>query len=322
MDSIQIAAQNILSDRRGKSELERDRRVEEFHRKYPRLAELDREIKVCRAEMLLEMAVNRGAPPDRSGLDAMEKEKREYLAQSGITPDYARVIPFCGKCDDTGFKDGEPCICYRELILPGLVKESGLDRYPNARFSVYKDDYYSIPEKIRMIRTAVEAYVRGFPAQSDNLLFWGDPGTGKTFMAACLAREVVNRYVPVLMLTVSSLLDIMNSYRTLTLSFSPDEERLTMVRAQRELIFHGGLLVIDELGVEAPGPNTVPDLLQILGTRHQMNLPTVITTNLSLPDLQKKYDNRLYSRLFGDFKKFHFEGKDIRFSAEYRKLSR
>ena len=47
MDSIQIAAQNILSDRRGKSELERDRRVEEFHRKYPRLAELDREIKVA-----------------------------------------------------------------------------------------------------------------------------------------------------------------------------------------------------------------------------------------------------------------------------------
>lgn len=318
MDSIQIAAQNILSDRRGKSELERDRRVEEFHRKYPRLAELDRRIKICRAEMLLQMAENRGLPPDRSELEAIEKEKRGYMVQSGIMPEYDRVIPFCGKCGDTGFVDGKPCICYQELTLPGLIRASGLDRYPNARFSAFKDDYFSSPQKMRLIRATVEAYAAGFPGQSDNLLFWGDPGTGKTFMAACLANEAVNRYVSVLMLSVSSLLDIMNSYRTLTLSFSPDEERLSSIRAKRDLIFGGGLLVIDELGVEAPGPNTIPDLLQILGTRHQMNLPTVITTNLSLLNLQKKYDNRLYSRLFGDFTAFHFEGSDIRLSAEYR----
>ncbi len=318
MDSVQITAQNILSDRRGKSELERDRRVEEFHKKYTRLAELDRKIRICRAEMLLWTAENRGLPPDRSGLKVIEKEKRDYIIQNGIMPDYDRIIPFCGKCGDTGLVNGKPCICYQELILPGLIQASGLDRYPNARFSAYKDDYFSSPQKMRLIRATVEAYAAGFPGQSDNLLFWGDPGTGKTFMAACLAKEAVNRYVSVLMLPVSSLLDIMNSYRTLMLSFSPDEERLTSIRAKRDLIFGGGLLVIDELGVEAPGPNTVPDLLQILGTRHQMNLPTVITTNLSISDLQKKYDNRLYSRLFGDYTKFHFEGSDIRLSAEYR----
>lgn len=322
MDSIHIAAQNILSDRHGKRELERDRRIEEYHRKYPYLAELDRQIRICRAEMLLQMAENRGLEPDRSGLEAIEKKKREYIAQNGIMPGYDRTIPYCGICGDTGFVEGKPCVCYQELILPGLLKASGLDRYPNARFSVYRDDYFSSPEKMRLIRSAVDGFIRSYPKKIYNFLFYGDTGTGKTFMAACLAREMANRYVPVLMLPVSGLLDIMNSYRTLMLSFSPDEERLASIRAQRDLIFGGGLLVIDELGVEAPGPNTVPDLLQILGTRHQMNLPTVITTNLSLLDLQKKYDSRLYSRLFGDFQPFHFEGKDIRLSAEYRKTSR
>jgi len=318
MDTKHIVALNILSDRRGRSELARDARVEAYYKRYPELKRIDKEIKVCKAELLLELAEGLGRPVDRTRLRDLEQKKRNYLITEEISPDYDKVIPYCMLCGDTGFVDNKSCTCLQSLLVPSLLAASGLDLYPGVSFSKFSEDFFSNPLKIRPIRAVSEAYVRSFPGQTKNILFWGNPGTGKTFMAVCIAREVVDRAVPVLFIRISDLLETLNSYRTQMMSFSPDESRLTELKAKRELILNGGLLIIDELGIEAKGPNTIADLLQILGTRRQQGLPTIITTNLSLPDLQKTYDNRLYSRLLGDFDAFHFEGDDIRTSARYR----
>ena len=320
MDTNQIVVLNILSDRRGRSELARDVRIAAYYKRYPDLEAIDKEIKVCKAELLLELAERRGQPVDRSALTVLDAKKIRYLSEMEISPDYDKIIPFCKLCSDTGFTNGRPCFCYQELMVPALLKASGLDLYQGISFAQFSDKYFSKPAQIRSIRAASEAYVDGFPGQTDNLFFWGNAGTGKTFMAVCIAKEVVNRAVSVLFIRISDLLETFNTYRTMMLSFSPDEARLTEIKAKRDLILNGGLLVIDELGIEAKGPNTMADLLQILGTRRQQGLPTVITTNLSLPDLQKTYDNRLYSRLMGDFNAIHFEGDDIRTSSRYRSL--
>jgi hypothetical protein len=55
-------------------------------------------------------------------------------------------FPFCGKCGDTGFVDG-----INPALLSGTDSSRpyqgfGLDRYPNARFSAFKDDYFSSPQ--------------------------------------------------------------------------------------------------------------------------------------------------------------------------------
>lgn len=320
MDTKQIVVMNILSDRRGRSELARDARIAACYKRYPDLEEIDKEIKVCKAELLLELAERRGQPVDRSALAFREEKKLAYLSAMGISPDYDKIIPFCKLCSDTGFVSGKPCSCFQELMVPALVEASGLELYQCVSFSQFSEAFFSNPAQIRSIRAASESYVRGFPGQKRNLFFWGNAGTGKTFMAVCIAKEVVNRAVSVLFIRISDLLDTFNAYRTMMLSFSPDEARLNEIKAKRDLILNGGLLVIDELGIEAKGPNTMADLLQILGTRRQQGLPTVITTNLSLPDLQKTYDNRLYSRLMGDFNAIHFEGDDIRTSSRYRSL--
>ena len=320
MDTNQIVVLNILSDLRGRSELARDVRIAAYYKRYPDLEAIDKEIKVCKAELLLELAERRGQPVDRSALTVLDAKKIRYLSEMEISPDYDKIIPFCKLCSDTGFTNGRPCSCYQELMVPALLKASGLDLYQGISFAQFSDKYFSKPAQIRSIRAASEAYVDGFPGQTDNLFFWGNAGTGKTFMAVCIAKEVINRAVSVLFIRISDLLETFNTYRIMMLSFSPDEARLTEIKAKRDLILNGGLLVIDELGIEAKGPNTMADLLQILGTRRQQGLPTVITTNLSLPDLQKTYDNRLYSRLMGDFNAIHFEGDDIRTSSRYRSL--
>ena len=320
MDTKQIVVLNILSDRRGRSELAREARIASYYERYPELKEIDKEIKVCKAEMLLELAEKRGLPVDRSVLAELEAGKLAYLKDAGISADYDKIIPYCGLCGDTGYAGGKPCTCFQELMVPALFEASGLDLYQGASFAQFSDAFFKNPAKIRSIRAVAEAYADEFPGQTDNLFFWGNPGTGKTYMAVCIAKKVVERAVSVLFIRISDLIEIFNAYRTMMLSFSPDEARLNGIKAKRDLILNGGLLVIDELGIEARGPNTIADLLQILGTRRQQGLPTIITTNLSLPDLQKTYDNRLYSRLMGDFNAIQFEGDDIRTSARYRSL--
>lgn len=319
MDTKQIVAHNTLSGRRDRSELDREARIAECHRLYPELQELDRQIGICKADILVRFADARGQTVDRADLYALERSRRQYLQSQGIPLDYDKRIPFCSRCMDSGNVDGGICTCFQELLIPDILEASGLPLYSGISFTNYKDDYYSKPDKMRAIRTSSEAYAEGFPGQKRNILFWGNPGTGKTYMAVCIAREVANRAVSVLFIRIPDLMDTMNAYRTQMLSFSPDEERLAALKAKRELILSGGFLVIDELGIEAKSPNTVADLLQILGTRQQKGLATLITTNLSLAELQKAYDNRLYSRLFGDYKPFMFEGEDIRTSTKYRK---
>jgi DNA replication protein DnaC len=318
MDTKQILAFNILSDRRGRSELARDKRLKEYYIRYPDLGEMDNEIKVCKAELLLELANRHGQNIDRVILSDLEAQKTRYLFEYGIPADYDKIIPFCGLCGDTGYVEGKPCSCLKELMIPGLLKSSGLDLYSGISFLDFNEGYFTNLTQIRMLRALSESYARGFPGQTRSHLFWGNPGTGKTYMAVCIAKEVVNRAVSVLFIRISDLLETFTAYRTIMLSFSPDEARLAELKAKRDLILNGGLLVIDELGIEAKSPNTTADLLQIVGTRTQQKLPTLITTNLSLPDLQKTYDNRLYSRLIGDFNPLHFEGDDIRTSRRYR----
>jgi len=319
MDGLPVDVYNVLSDRKSRSELIRDRRVLVLYARYPELEDLDRQIRVCSAERILSMLEN-GDDRDRAEkLASLKKDRSILIAQNQITPNYEEVIPFCDRCGDEGFVDGKVCGCVRDLLIPQYRAASGLDKYPGVSFENYTDGYFSEPLKMQPIHDFCEFYSSGDFGNRPNLLFWGKSGTGKTFMAICIARKILEQAIPVLVIRTPELMETMDEYRTLKRSFSPDAVRDAYISGLRDRIFNVDFLVIDELGVEAKGPNNIPDLLQILGTRHQSGKVTLITTNLSLAELEKQYDNRVYSRLIGDFRTFQFEGKDIRTGEKYRK---
>jgi DNA replication protein DnaC len=73
------------------------------------------------------------------------------------------------------------------------------------------------------------------------------------------------------------------------------------------------LLIIDDLGTEFSGSMSVSSLFNLINTRLIENKSMIISTNLSFQDMQSKYEDRIVSRMLGEFTILNFIGDDIRF---------
>ena len=116
------------------------------------------------------------------------------------------------------------------------------------------------------------------------LLLQGNYGCGKTHLAAAVANFVVDLGVPTLFLTVPDLLDSLRfSYNNPESTF---EERFEDIR-------RSPLLIMDDFGTENATAWAQEKLFQILNYRYINNLPLLITTNLSLNQLEGRIRSRL-----------------------------
>lgn len=116
------------------------------------------------------------------------------------------------------------------------------------------------------------------------LLIQGYYGCGKTHLAAAVANYAVSMDINTLFITVPDLLD------TLRYSYSdPDatfEERFEEIR-------NVPLLIMDDFGTQNATPWAQEKLFQILNFRYINKLPLVITTNLSLEEIEGRIRSRL-----------------------------
>lgn len=134
-------------------------------------------------------------------------------------------------------------------------------------------------------------YVQNWDSmKADNIgiLFYGDVGTGKSFLACCIANALLGRLVSV---SVTNFPRILN-----TLQGSFDDERQKRIdRLQRY-----SLLVIDDLGVERDTAFSVEQVYNVIDTRARSGKPLIVTTNLSMKDLQSPPSlahSRIYDRV-------------------------
>lgn len=116
------------------------------------------------------------------------------------------------------------------------------------------------------------------------LLLQGGYGCGKTHLAAAIANFTVSLGVPALFITVPDLLD--------TLRFAYDDPETTFEERFDE-IRQAPLLVMDDFGTQNATSWAQEKLFQILNYRYINHLPLVITTNLSLDDLEPRIRSRL-----------------------------
>ncbi|MDZ4159852.1 MAG: ATP-binding protein [Anaerolineaceae bacterium] len=117
------------------------------------------------------------------------------------------------------------------------------------------------------------------------LLLMGGYGCGKTHLAAAIANAVVELAIPTLFLTVPDLLDwLRSSFGGIDESFEARFEEIRNIR----------LLILDDLGTQNATPWSQEKLYQIINHRYINRLPTVITTNLQLDELEGRIRSRLH----------------------------
>ena len=131
----------------------------------------------------------------------------------------------------------------------------------------------------------------------------GRTGLGKTHLSLAIAGEVLKRGYGVIYVSAPALLQkLEKEYFSRTGGDTSSFDMLTDC----------DLLIIDDLGAEFRTQFSVSQIYNILNSRLLQHKPVIISTNLSMQELEKNYSERFVSRINGAAQKLDFVGKDLR----------
>lgn len=133
-------------------------------------------------------------------------------------------------------------------------------------------------------------YVANFPRMMESgkgLLFYGNVGTGKSFLAACIANALIDRGTPCLMTNFTRIVNQLQE------SFDGRQKYIDGLN-------RFDLLILDDLAAERETEYMWENVMNVIDSRYRAGLPLVVTTNLTLDDFRTPADirrERVYSRL-------------------------
>lgn len=193
------------------------------------------------------------------------------------------------KCDLEARANKEQQFQFEELqkSIHELQKLSLMD----ARLKEIKFDTYEQTVENQKVLELSKRYVARFDLmyqKGQGILFWGDVGTGKSYTAAAIANELIQRNVSVIM---TSFIKLLASTKRFELEDDDLLERLNRAK----------LLIIDDLGAERGTDYALEKVYDIVDSRYRTGKPMILTTNLDFADMKRCSDiryNRIYDRIF------------------------
>jgi len=185
-------------------------------------------------------------------------------------------------------------LCQVVTILAPDFRQAGTESSELSSLSLHSDqtfktfdtgDRHLSAEERENLRRALEL-AQSYAAEPEGwLVFLGDYGCGKTHLAAAIANDRVARGLPALFVVVPDLLDHLRA------AFSPAST--TSLDRRFEEVRSAPLLVLDDLGTQSSTPWAQEKLYQLLNHRYNARLPTVITTNLTLEEIEPRLRARI-----------------------------
>ena len=124
-------------------------------------------------------------------------------------------------------------------------------------------------------------------AESRGYLLWGNVGTGKTYLAGCIANALMEREVPVRMTNFAAILNDLTG-------------TLNGRNAYIERLCSFPLLILDDFGMERGTEYGLEQVYNVIDSRYRSHRPLIVTTNLTLSELQNPADRahqRIYDRV-------------------------
>lgn len=298
-------------------------RKKELYEKIPALKKIDEEIVTLSAN-IARLAVL-GVTKEDSHLSTFLKEKKRLLSEketlfslNGYPIDYLSNVYECSLCKDTGYILGKKCQCFKTALLRLQKQRDLVSIIPvEAEFSAFQVEFYrdnpvsekeSSPRELALQALAFsKQYVENFGTQPENILFFGNTGTGKTFLSACIANALIKKSYSVYFVTAFRFFSILEKYafnRSSLDSVSPEETI--------DYMLHCDLLVLDDIGTESINNFTQTKLYEFINERLTTNKATIITTNHTIFNIHTFYGERIFSRLTGSYNLIKLTGEDIR----------
>ena len=314
--SAREAVRRELEQRRSRARIQQAERVEEIARKIPQVIDLRKELALT--SVRLSKLILTGGGEIGAGLEKlrdanlqMQAMERDLLRRGGYPEDYLELHYTCSRCSDTGFVDGAPCACYRQIEREWLLQKLGESAALELRdFESFDLSYYdqqpdpaaggvSPREHMGQVYRYCVQYAENFSGSGKGLFFCGPTGLGKTHLSLAIARRVIERGYDVLYGSAQGFLSAV------------EEEHFRRERSQQTMkqMTEADLLILDDLGAEFSTPFGQSVIYELLNTRRG---PVVVSSNLTIQELQARYGQRVVSRLFAQCTYLRFLGKDIR----------
>jgi DNA replication protein DnaC len=235
--------------------------------------------------------------PEPSSSDATASSAAASNAPAAPQTDEA--CPRCGGAgflrrdlplDHPEFGKAVACDCVRaeteETRLARLQRYSSLGPLTRLTFANLIEHGRSTNPRDRDLFRGLVRDAQGFAEEPHGwLLIHGPSGAGKTHVAAAIANRCIERGQPALFVVVPDLLDHLRS------SYKPDAEM--GYDALLEQVRTAPVLILDDMGTQSGTAWAQEKLFQILNHRYNAQLPTVVTTNLSIDRLDERLRMRL-----------------------------
>lgn len=315
--------------KRIKAEIDLEKRKNALYKSIPELQEIEDEINSCSINNAKNILNNLKSTDYALKLETLKNKKKTILKNNNIPENYLKPYYECKICKDTGYYLTNNyrtimCNCLNQRILNIAYNKSNISNLKKENFLTFDENKFSdevdfakyklniSPKKnIINIKQKCLSFVDNFDdPNTKNLLFTGNTGLGKTFISNCIANELLQKGKSVLYQTAPVLLETIINNK-MSKNKTPNQDIFY------KNILEADLLIIDDLGTEALNSMKLSELFTILNTR-LLNLnskitKTIISTNLSIDNIFRTYEERIGSRIAGYYDIYYFFGEDLRF---------
>ncbi len=327
--ALRRASQRLEQQRKNRLERQDALRRKLFAQQ-PELADIDRQLRGAILDIIT-ASLRKASDPGpalqvlRDKNMTLQQRQSELLRQAGYPPNALDDTPECKKCGDTGYVGVAMCDCLKVLYaqeqIRALSERLDLD---NQCFDNFSLDWYSPQpwpgeslsprENMEFIRDFCSNYASKFGKfLFPNLFLTGDPGLGKTFLSACVAKAVAENGHWVVYDTAVNLFARFEEQK-----FSRDVQEGREAQNETRRYLGCDLLILDDLGSEMTTPFVQSALYTLVNTRLTEGRATMISSNLSMDGVRARYNGQIASRLEGEYRTLRFYGDDIRLRRKER----